>query len=285
MIRNRATITIGLISDTHFGERLFDLPKELFEIWKNISLILHAGDIGDKNVLDQLGKIAPVVAVHGNDEPEATKYQFPNKQIISIYGHKILLWHSHYEDPKEEKARRIGLWGPKLDRIAALGENIGADIVVYGHTHVPMISNNGKTILINPGALASGSFFTRQRDRSVGLLSITDDCSIEMQLLDLTTGMQRKFPEAKPSDSFNDLADKYQEWIVGPEFILEAKALMKINYEDVRSVVQVVHPLYQRYILTGELQRVDLIEAFRSANSINPIDKGQILSILADNNH
>jgi uncharacterized protein len=285
MRMNRATVTIGLISDTHYGERCFDLPNELFQIWADINLILHAGDIGESSVVKKLSEIAPIIAVQGNDEPDASKITFLNKQIISIYGHKILLWHSHYVDPKEEKANRIGIWDPKLDRIASTGEDMGADIVIYGHTHIPMISHVGKTILFNPGTLASGSYFTRQIVKSVGILKITADSSTEFHHINLVTGQEIRFPEANKFDNFSDLADKYQEWIMEPDFISDAKALMKIDYRDMRSIIQVMHPIYKKYLQNGKLRKQELIESFRSNKSIDPIDREQIMSILSNRHH
>ena len=72
-----AIATLGLLSDTHFHDRLFELPPHLAAIFAGVDLILHAGDVGDISVLDELGHIAPVVAVHGNDEPEHVKQWLP----------------------------------------------------------------------------------------------------------------------------------------------------------------------------------------------------------------
>src|SRR5688500_17695585 len=122
-------ITIGLISDTHFADRLWELPERLAETWRGVDLILHAGDVGELAVLDALGRIAPVVAVHGKDEPGYVKQERPGQQLVALAGKRVLLWHSHYPDPIEEKARRPGPWGPKLERIAARGRDLGASIV------------------------------------------------------------------------------------------------------------------------------------------------------------
>ena len=103
---------IGLISDTHFQERLFALPEQLARVWGPLDLILHAGDVGDLSVLDQLGQIAPVAAVHGNDEPAAAVRDLPEQQLLMRGGVRLLLWHSHYPDPVVERANRQGNWGP-----------------------------------------------------------------------------------------------------------------------------------------------------------------------------
>ena len=57
---------IGVISDTHIPYRATNIPKKVFEEFKDVDLILHAGDIEELSVLDELKKIAPVKAVNGN---------------------------------------------------------------------------------------------------------------------------------------------------------------------------------------------------------------------------
>jgi putative phosphoesterase len=272
--------SIGLISDTHFQERLFDLPDRLGEIWSGVSLILHAGDVGDPQVLDRLGGFAPVVAVHGNDDPEDTRRMLPGSCVISLYGHRILLWHSHFPDPEEEQSRRADPWGGKLERIACHGRDAGADIVVYGHTHVPMTYRYEDILLINPGALASGSYFTRQAVPSVGKLHFPGDGRISMVHFDAKTGRPREFPKADPADAFTKLGNVYQEWLVDPELLPEIDGLRKITYTDFRSVIRAVVPVYRRILDGGMLRRQDLIAALRSAEGIDPGDRQEVLALL-----
>ena len=191
---------VGLISDTHFQERLFALPEQLARAWGPVDLILHAGDVGDLSVLDHLSKMAPVVAVHGNDEPGITKRDLPEQQLLMIGGARILLWHSHYPDPVEERAHRPGNWGPKLDRLAARTRETEATLLVYGHSHVPANNQQIGVTLFNPGALASGSFFTRQSPPTVGRLRVLAGGAVEVEHLDLGTGqvVAMPAPRAEP---------------------------------------------------------------------------------------
>jgi len=69
--------TLGLISDTHLPDRLRALPPEVFDALDGVDLILHAGDVGTLAVLDQLSTIAPVVAVHGNDDSAEAIRELP----------------------------------------------------------------------------------------------------------------------------------------------------------------------------------------------------------------
>lgn len=280
MTDNQVVASIGLISDTHYQDRLFDLPEGLAPLWKNIDLILHAGDVGELEVLDHLGRMAPVIAVHGNDEPDAVKRELPGQQLISVQGLRLLLWHSHYPDPVEEKAKRGGPWGPKLDRIANRGRELKADIVVYGHSHVPMIWRCEDVLLANPGALASGGYFTRQAVVSVGRLQVFANGGYDVAHFNLATGQPVEFPIPDPEEEFSVLGNRYQDWLVEPGLIADVGALRKIIYEDVHAVVGALQPLYKRCLIAGLIRRGDLIEAIQTGDSITPNDRLKVLAVI-----
>jgi len=280
MTDDHVVASIGLISDTHYQDRLFDLPDGLAQLWKNVDLILHAGDVGELEVLDQLGHIAPVVAVHGNDEPESVKRELPERQLLSVQGLRVLLWHSHYPDPVEEKAKRGGPWGPKLDRIAGRGRALKADIVVYGHSHVPMIWRYADVLLVNPGALASGGYFTRQAVTSVGRLQVFTNGGYDVAHFNLATGQTIEFPIPGPEEEFSVLGNRYQDWLVEPDLIADVGALRKIIYEDVHAVVGALQPLYRRCLIAGLIRRQDLIEAIQAGELITPTDRAQVLAVI-----
>jgi len=66
----RVVACFGLISDTHMPKRWRELPPAVFDLLQGVDLVLHAGDVGELWVLDQLSTIAPTLAVHGNDVTE-----------------------------------------------------------------------------------------------------------------------------------------------------------------------------------------------------------------------
>jgi putative phosphoesterase len=149
--------------------------------------VLHAGDVGELWVLDQLSAIAPVIAVHGNDETADAQRELPYQQILAVGGQRILLTHAHYPDRTEEMASRASDdWQPKLARRAAMGQQAGARIVIFGHTHVPMAVEHGGVLLINPGALAAPNPTSRQRIQTVAIVSIRDDGAPFVTHIDLT---------------------------------------------------------------------------------------------------
>ncbi|MGD8702232.1 MAG: metallophosphoesterase family protein [Desulfosarcina sp.] len=121
-------ITIGILSDTHGF-----LRPEVEQALMGCNRILHAGDIGEKQVLSKLEHIAPVVAVRGNMDYGSWSNALAIAEMVQIDGIFFYLIHDRY--------------GLDLDPVAA-----GIHIVVSGHTHRPeLIQKDGVTYL-NPGS-------------------------------------------------------------------------------------------------------------------------------------
>lgn len=129
---------VGLISDTHLPTRAREIPPKVFEIFRNVDLIIHAGDLVDIKVLKELKKIALVIAVHGNmDFPEVMN-SLPPINSVEIFGKRIGVVHD------------AGIFGTeKMKRIAK--EN-NFDILIFGHTHRQFLMEDEGKIFINPGS-------------------------------------------------------------------------------------------------------------------------------------
>ena len=84
---------IGVISDTHIPERAEELPKEIFLAFKDVNLILHAGDFIELTVLDKLKEISQVKAVYGNMDMPEVRNVLAQKEIIEVGKFKIGLIH------------------------------------------------------------------------------------------------------------------------------------------------------------------------------------------------
>jgi len=185
---DRVAARIGLISDTHMPERCVELPAAVFAVLRGVDVLLHAGDVGELWVLDRLSAIAPVIAVHGNDEAAAVQRELPYQQLVVAGGVRVLLTHGHYPDRAAEmESRRDDAWQPKLARRAAMGQRAGARVVVFGHTHVPMAVEHDGVLLVNPGAIAAPNFASRQSIQSVAMLFIRDDGVPFVAHVDLAT--------------------------------------------------------------------------------------------------
>ena len=138
---------VGLISDTHGLMR----PEALAAL-SGVDLILHAGDVGAPAVLDALWAIAPVHAVRGNVDLAGGELR--DVQHLRLDGVRVHLSHGH----------ELGSPTP-----AALVARYDADVIVYGHTHRPLVTHVGPTLVVNPGAAGAARFNLKP---SVGLLTL-----------------------------------------------------------------------------------------------------------------
>ena len=130
-------VIVGLISDTH-GLVRADVHSAL----AGVDLILHAGDVGGQEILDELRLIAPVRAVRGNtdgvDEPG-----LENAIDVTIEGVRIHVSHGH----------EVGRPTPE-----ALAAAYAADLIVYGHTHRQRVDRVDGRLVVNPGAAGARRF-------------------------------------------------------------------------------------------------------------------------------
>jgi|GEM_PF-349405 len=225
----RVAACLGLISDTHMPDRCLTLPPALFEVLDGVDLVLHAGDLGELWVLDQLSAITPVIAVHGNDETAEAQRELPYQQLVSVAGQRIVLSHCHFPDRDEELAsRRDDTWGPKLARRATFGTQAKASIVVFGHTHIPMTKHYDGVLLVNPGAIASGGLAARQRIQTVALLYIRDDGVPYVAHVDLAAPNRPFISQIDWSAGFRAALDQFSEPILTPALVAISDQIFRI---------------------------------------------------------
>jgi putative phosphoesterase len=128
---------LGLISDT-LGLVRPDVHKAL----AGVELILHAGDVGGDDVLDELSLIAPVTAVYGNTD-DAGNPRLRREIAIDVDGVHIHVTHGHefgVPTPAKLLARYVG------------------DVLVYGHTHRQLVTWHERRLAVNPGAAGARRF-------------------------------------------------------------------------------------------------------------------------------
>jgi uncharacterized protein len=128
---------LGLISDTHGL-----LRPGVHEALGGVALILHAGDVGGSGILQELRLIAPVRAVLGNTDP-AGDPELAQEILIKVEGISVHVSHGH----------EVG--SPTPQRLA---DRYDADVVVYGHTHRPLVTRLGGRLFVNPGAAGPKRF-------------------------------------------------------------------------------------------------------------------------------
>lgn len=151
---------IGVISDTHGLVR-----PDVHTALAGVALILHAGDVGDDDILDELELIAPVHAVYGNTDAPG-RPRLASALDVSIGGVSIHVSHGH----------EVGSPTP-----AKLLERYTADVVIYGHTHRPLIARGAERLVLNPGAAGPRRFDIMP---SVARLTIARGAA-EAELIDL----------------------------------------------------------------------------------------------------
>jgi putative phosphoesterase len=152
---------LGLVSDTHGLVR-----PELHTALAGVEMILHAGDVGGDDVLDELGLIAPVLAVYGNtDMPgdprlaASIDQTFDDVSVHVSHGHEV-------GSPTPEK----------------LLARYPAQVIVYGHTHRQLVSHADGRLVVNPGAAGARRF---NLEPSVALLRLDGD-RVAVEIVELT---------------------------------------------------------------------------------------------------
>jgi uncharacterized protein len=151
---------IGLISDTHGQVR-----ASVHEALRGVELILHAGDVGGDDVLDELWLIAPVRAVYGNtDDPSDPR--LVAEIVHEVDGTRIHVSHGH----------EVGRTTPE-NLLARYSE----DVIVYGHTHRALITRAEGRLVVNPGAAGPRRFDLQP---SVAVLTI-EGGKVEVEIVEL----------------------------------------------------------------------------------------------------
>ena len=131
---------LGVISDTHGL-----LRPEVFEVFKQVDHILHAGDVGEPQVLIELQAIAPVTAVYGNSDGSELRARLPQVAELELDGFAVVVTHGdQFGHPTPENLH------------AAFPR---AEIIVYGHTHKPLLELVDRTVTVmNPGGAGHPRF-------------------------------------------------------------------------------------------------------------------------------
>jgi hypothetical protein len=167
---------IGLLSDTHIPEVARGLPPQIAEAFRDVDLVLHAGDIYAHRVLDELEGIAPVLAAEGDDDygDTLTDERVKKKHVLKIEGQTLWLIH---ERPYVHMLRSQQTGKPPAqDRFDT------PDIIVFGHEHRVALQRSGDVLYVNPG---SPTFLHYRRGLgTVGILSIEPD-EAEVAILQL----------------------------------------------------------------------------------------------------
>ncbi|MDP6100968.1 MAG: metallophosphoesterase family protein [Dehalococcoidia bacterium] len=162
---------IGLLSDTHIPETKRIFPNPVLDAFRGVDLILHAGDIYIPSALDELQQVAPVLAARGDDDMLRDP-RVKERHVVEVGTLKVGLTHV-FE----------GLhlyWG--LDKAMETEFGGPVNIIVFGHTHSPLVKRDNSVMLVNPGSTLLPHY--QPKLGSVGILDI-DDGRISISLVEL----------------------------------------------------------------------------------------------------
>ncbi len=163
---------IGVLADTHIPDRNRGLPPRVLERFASVEIVLHAGDITEIDVLQQLQEsVSLTFAVYGDRDPANVRSLLQETQVLEFGGCRVGLIHGHHELVQNPLARLRGLLGASpytpefFDNLRSRFN--GVDAIIFGHTHVPYARVHEGIFFFNPGSLVP-----RRGMPSVGLLEI-----------------------------------------------------------------------------------------------------------------
>lgn len=158
---------LGVISDTHGL-----LRPEVFDVFKEVDHILHAGDVGPAEILTELETIAPVTAVYGNTDGWDLRAHLPQVASIRLDGFDIVVTHGDQ------------LGSPTPEKLNAAFPD--AEIIVFGHTHRPLLTLVDVVVTVmNPGGAGPQRF---DLPPSVGVMELEAGIPPRARLVPLLDG-------------------------------------------------------------------------------------------------
>lgn len=153
---------LGVLSDTHLIVPLPEFKKSIDHHFRDVDKILHLGDFTGLSIARYLSDQKELIAVCGNMDPREIRTEFPGKRVIEISGFKIGLIHGWG-------------WGCK-NEVLIRNQFDDVDVIVYGHTHIPVNHRVKEILFFNPGS------FTRPSDGkgTLGILRVGEEITGEI---------------------------------------------------------------------------------------------------------
>lgn len=133
---------VGIIADTHIRKKLGVINKVLDNYLNDVDVIIHVGDFSSMDVLKILKNKKRFFGVYGNNDGKSIKSTLNRKEIIHLQGYNIGLIHGDGD-------KKINI----EDRVYNEFKNDNVDIIIFGHSHQPLIKTRRSILMINPGSL------------------------------------------------------------------------------------------------------------------------------------
>ena len=154
---------IAVLSDTHIPSKVKSLPEGLLQKIQGVDLIVHAGDMVDIAIYNQLNEIAPIRAVAGNVDRSSVKKEIPEKQEFTCGDYRLGLIHGHQFQK--------GLYNKLIYQFPE------CDIIIFGHTHKPYNRKHKDVLLFNPGSPTDKRL---QPHYSYGIITIEENINSQI---------------------------------------------------------------------------------------------------------
>jgi putative phosphoesterase len=131
---------IGVLADTHITQNTIDRLKGLVDFFQDVDLIIHAGDFSDFEVYQSIKNYKEVLGVWGNTDDFRLKNTLKEKELLYAAGYTIGVYHGH------------GNEGTTADRAYQKFDHDNVDIIIFGHSHQPLVQTRNGILMINPGS-------------------------------------------------------------------------------------------------------------------------------------
>ena len=155
LVNSFQSMKIAIIADTHLKKDTGQLDRLMVEFGRT-DVVIHAGDYGETWVLDYFQKHFNFSGVWGNTDNAAIRSRVPEKQIVKAGPYRLGVCHGH------------GQGKTTAERAYAHFAGDPVDIIIFGHSHQPMIYTKNKVLMLNPGSLTS-----KRRERWFSYIILT----------------------------------------------------------------------------------------------------------------
>lgn len=153
-------LTIGVIADTHiYPHSRRVIPEQVIRLFERakIDLVIHLGDANSRFVLEELGEVAPLIAVPGNNDDDELQDMLPKCVRFTVGRFRFGVIHGH---------------GGRSAKQVATDTFVGkVDCALFGHSHIPLIERKGETVLFNPGSATDRRW---HEHFGIGIITVTE---------------------------------------------------------------------------------------------------------------
>jgi putative phosphoesterase len=165
---------VAIISDTHARKHFDKIQSFINTMLSDVDLIVHAGDYTNVKLVNILKQSKPFVGVWGNNDGDDIRAILKEKEITKLGRYKIGIFHGHGKEKTTP------------DRAFDMFKGDDVDIIIFGHSHKPLVQTQNNVLMLNPGSMSSKR---HEKFFSYIILNLEDDeISVELKFFDNRVG-------------------------------------------------------------------------------------------------